>query len=563
MTKFRLKRIHAALVALFVVASCNASTRYAQCTNQFNPFAELGPYTRDSVIPVIGGAEGNYTKEFRSSTVENVSVNAESLPRRPYLGTELYWENPDSQEEEWFKQLGLDFLRVEVTPKEIVASDQGNSRLPASFTDWTADDFENGKGWSFGHSASSVTNILENSYGVRFPLMLMIQAGGESYMGLVPDSEDYADYFLATVYYYNVIKGMNLKYWEVLNEPDWGYNNAHVSPDQYAAIFKRVVARIKNFPDKRVNSISLGGPVLGSGDPIDGSWPDGYANRDSDQGRQWRDYVPTLLDKGSRDGHCDVGFLSWHDYGSDTWKTAASIYDLSRTYALANRVEAFAKYVSAYTSGGSQLPLVVSEMNFAAGETLPDTKARFKNFYSALWHASALNNYFSTGKVTMISHFFWKGDNSWPKGLVYRDTDSGNQLVRTPVWWMYREYIRHTESRILASFDGRQNAWADAVATTDDKGQVMYLIAVNKGEGEQQIDFSFNVPESLLGPVVISKERMHKAGDGEFGDPFMKPALIQDYAFQSTFLENKKQVRYIETLPPRSIVFYTVIPVKQ
>src|SRR5262249_19221073 len=149
----------------------------------------------------------------------------------------------------------------------------------------------------------------------------------------------------------------------------------YCSPNTYADIFKKVAERIKNFPDPRVNSIRLGGPVLGSGDPIDGSWPGGFANRDSDGQRQWRAYIPALLTRGSRDGQHDVGFLSWHDYGSDRWNPDSSLMKLDRTYSVINRVNAMYNLANDYTkAAGERPPLVISEFNFAAGEIEPETE---------------------------------------------------------------------------------------------------------------------------------------------------------------------------------------------
>lgn len=558
MNRHRKLTISLVLILFSTASMCDStSVRSMNCPDRIDPMVELGVYKQPSTIPAIGTAQGTYAGEISSGDTPNKLVDPHTLPKRPYLGTELYWEESDDQERGWFQELNLDFLRVEVTPRESVESRRSESLLPADFTQWSASDFERDHGWRFNHPDSTVTNILDNSYGVQFHLMMMMHYGGERYMGRVPDSDDYADYFLATVYYYNVIRGLGIKYWEVLNEPDWGYEKASISPEQYAAVFKRVAERIKSFPDERVSSIYLGGPALGSGDPVDGKWPDGYANRDGDGERQWRKYVPVLLDQGSRDGQCDVGFLSWHDYGSDTWKPDKSIYALDHLYALVNRVEAFAAMGKTYS--GHNLPLVVSEFNLAAGETKADTKAYYKNFYAALWHTSALNNYFSSGKVTMLSPYRWKGDNHWPKAFVYQDNDSGNVLVRNTVWWAYREYIRHTQTRILAAYNGKLNPWADAVVTTDEDGRMFYLIAVNKSDEPQLIDFSFDVPEPLTGKVTVSKQIMQQQGDSSYGEAFAEPIITPIYDFQPLTLLGGKQIKYAEMILPRTIVYITVV----
>jgi hypothetical protein len=390
--------------------------------------------------------------------------------------------------------------------------------------------------------------------------MMMMHQGAESIMGQIPNSADYADFFLATVYYYNVIQNRQIKYWEVLNEPDWGCGDPAktCSPTDYAAVFKRVAERIKNFPDPRISSIDLGGPVLGSGDPTDGSWPDGYPNRTKDGERQFRQYVPTLLAQGSRDEHHDVGFLSWHIYGSDTWGRPNNLYELNQQYAIVNEINAYDQMSQAYTGTNAGLPLIISEMNFAAGNTKAETKAYYKNFYAALWYTSALNNVFSTGRVSLVSHFFWKGDNHWPKGLIYQDTDSQKQMVRTTAWWAYYEYIQHTQSKILASYDGRFNPWADAIVTTDPTGQMLYLIADNKNDQPTTIDFSFDVPATLAGDVAISKRMMEKNGADLFGDAFDPPAITDVYQFQDVNVNAGLQMRYNETIPARTIVYYTV-----
>lgn len=523
-------------------------------------------YKHVAAIPAIGTPSGIYMGEFRSGDMPNTPVDPAKLPNRPFVGTELYYEDNGAtgeQEADWFRQLDLDFLRVEVDADEIISPKRTSSLLPNDFTEWTADDFESGKGWRFNAPDTSVTNILQNSYGVEFPLMLMMHYGAESFMGQIPNSASYADYFLATVYYYNVVRGMNIKYWEVLNEPDWGYGDPAqvVSPTQYAAIFKRVAERIKNFPDARVNSIALGGPVLGSGDPIDGKWPDGYPNRDSDGERHLRDYIPKLLAQGSRDGQQDVGFLSWHIYGAEHWGRPNNIYELDQNYAIINQIDAYYKLGANYTGDKAGLPLVISEMNFAAGETDAEAKAYYKNFYAALWHTSTLNNIFSTGHVALLSHFYWKGNDHWPKGLVYKDADSGDQLVRNTVWWAYREYMQHTQNKVLAASNSKRDPWVDALVTTDERGKMLFLIAVNKSGQPKAIDFSFNVPDSLTGQVAISKRTMTKSGTGTFGAAFAEPTIKDVYQFQPVNLVATQQLRYAETLPPRSIVYYTVVAV--
>jgi hypothetical protein len=248
-----------------------------------------------------------YTGEISSADAPRKAIDLPCLPNRPFLGTELYWlpeGERGAQERAWLRELQLDFLRVEVTADEVRSAEAADPFDPAfSAADF---DYQSGRGWHFNDPERTLTNIMPNIGGaegvVRFPLMMVMHYGGEAYMGNPPNSDAYADYFLAVVYYYNVVLEQGIKYWEVLNEPDWGYENVPVSPETYAAIFRRVAERVRAHPDPRVNSIRLGGPVLGSGDPIDGTYPTGFANRTDDGERAWRAYIPTLLAKGSRDG---------------------------------------------------------------------------------------------------------------------------------------------------------------------------------------------------------------------------------------------------------------------
>ena len=517
-------------------------------------------YMRTDALSAHGEPQGVYTGEISSADAPRKAIDLPCLPNRPFLGTELYWlpeGELGAQERAWLRELQLDFLRVEVTADEVRSAEAADPFDPAfSAADF---DYQSGRGWHFNDPERTLTNIMPNIGGaegvVRFPLMMVMHYGGESYMGNPPNSDAYADYFLAVVYYYNVVLEQGIKYWEVLNEPDWGYNDAPVSPETYAAIFRRVAERVRAHPDPRVNSIRLGGPVLGSGDPIDGTYPTGFANRTDDGERAWRAYIPTLLAQGSRDGAQDVGFLSWHDYGSDTWNVPNNIYRLENIYALYNRVNALHALSQTY---GEPLPLVISEMNLAAGKTLPQSKAYYKNFYAALWHTSALNTYFATGKVRMISHFFWKGNHYWTKGLVYQDVDSGNALVRNPVWWAYREYIAHTEQKILAAYTGLQDRWLDAIVTTDPNGQVIHLIAVNKSDLPRAIDFAFDAPSTFGGDVSVSKRMMQPNGAGRYGAPFAEPIITDSYQQQPVKIAADRQIRYAETLPPRTIAYYTL-----
>jgi hypothetical protein len=517
-------------------------------------------YMRKSALSAYGAPQGVYTGEISSADTLRKSVDLACLPNRPFLGTELYWlpeGERGAQERAWLRELQLDFLRVEVTADEVRSAEAADPFEPTfSAADF---DYQSGRGWRFNDPERTLTNIMPNIGGaegvVRFPLMMVMHYGGEAYMGNPPNSDAYADYFLAVVYYYNVVLEQGIKYWEVLNEPDWSYDDVPVSPEAYAAIFRRVAERVRAHPDPRVNSIRLGGPVLGSGDPIDGTYPTGFANRTDDGERNWRAYIPTLLAQGSRDGAYDVGFLSWHDYGSDTWNVPNNIYRLENIYALYNRVNAIHALSQTY---GAPLPLVISEMNFAAGKTLPQSKAYYKNFYAALWHTSALNTYFATGKVRMISHFFWKGNDYWTKGLVYQDADSGDALVRNPVWWAYREYIAHTEQKILAAYTGLQDRWLDAIVTTDPSGRVIHLIAVNKSDLPRAVDFAFDAPASFGGEVLVSKRMMQANGAGRYGAPFAEPLITDSYQWQPVKIAAERQIRYAERLPPRTIAYYTL-----
>ncbi|PJF35853.1 MAG: hypothetical protein CUN49_08440 [Candidatus Thermofonsia Clade 1 bacterium] len=561
------KRAVALCLLLALIGVLTSSTAQAElCLGAlFSTWAaselpEPTTYMRAETDSAIGTAQGIYTGEISSGRAQRKAVDRACLPNRPFLGTELYWlpeGESGEQERAWLRELQLDFLRVEVTADEVRDAHAADPFDPSfSQADF---DYQSGRGWHFNDPERTLTNIMPYIGGtdglVRFPLMMVMHHGGESYMGNPPNSQAYADYFLAVVYYYNVVLNQGIKYWEVLNEPDWGYGEAAVSPSVYAAIFRRVAERIRAHPDPRVNSIRLGGPVLGSGDPIDGDYPTGFANRTNNGERAWRAYIPTLLAQGSRRGAHDVGFLSWHDYGSDTWDVPNNLYRLENIYALYNRVNALYAYSAAYPV---PLPLVISEMNLAAGKTLAQSKAYYKNFYAALWHTSALNTYFATGKVRMLSHFFWKGNNHWPKGLVYQDADSGNALVRNPVWWAYREYIAHTAQKILAAYTGLQDRWLDAIVTTDADGQVIYLIAVNKSDAPRAIDFAFDAPEGFGGTVLVSKRTMQPGGDGLYGAPFAEPLITDAYQWQPVQLALDRQIRYAETLPPRTIVYYTL-----
>src|SRR5262249_4518371 len=154
--------------------------------------------------------------EFFSGPQPNNAVDPGSLPNRPFIGTELYWIDPEPEgeaERDWLKALHLDFLRVEVDVRDVRTEERLSNTHYPDLTSWSASDFENGHGWHFNDPTTAVTNILGNLSFVKFPLMLMMHYGGENYMGDVPSGADYAEYFLTTVYYFNVIRNMNIKYW--------------------------------------------------------------------------------------------------------------------------------------------------------------------------------------------------------------------------------------------------------------------------------------------------------------------------------------------------------------
>src|SRR5579864_4695110 len=222
------KRIALLTALMIALIGMRLSHTAAQGNEPGDPIPWPGNYNHIATIPTVGDPIGVYTQEFGASDAPNVPVDPATLPNRPFLGTEPYSEDTDpanAQEASWFEQLGLDFVRVEVDASDVIDPGRTDSLLPADFTTWAAADFEQRQGWHFNDPISSVTGILQNSYGVQFPLMMLMHYGAEPFMGQIPDSDSYADYFLATVYYYNVMRGMNIKYWEVLNEPDWGYGD--------------------------------------------------------------------------------------------------------------------------------------------------------------------------------------------------------------------------------------------------------------------------------------------------------------------------------------------------
>lgn len=525
--------------------------------------SDVYSFKRKVIMPVIGLPTGSYTNEFTSSSRTQRKIELSSLLRRPFIGTETYWipqgDDLDSNNErKWLRELELDFLRIENLAGEL---ENGNddSNPYTDFTGWEASDFEQNNGWNFNDPEMQSSNLI-NHYDeyVQFPLMMVMHYGGESYMNDPPNSEEYAEYFLATVYYNNVIKGRGIRYWEVLNEPDWGWKNS-CSPKCYAEIFKKITTRIKNHPNPLINSIRLGGAVQGSGDPIDGRWPNGFPNKVDDGGRGVRDYVPSMLRNGSRPGKQDIGLVTWHDYGEEGWGSS-NPFTLDNTYVWYNRAIWFYKQIGDYLTFKGPPPLMgVSELNFDAGSAHETVKYLYKSFYSNLWHASALNNYFATGKIDLISHFRWKGHNGSPKSFVYKDLDSNNKLIRNPIWWGYKNYIEHTAELILASCPGIKDRWTDAIVTVDRTGKLIYLIAVNKSHQERSIKFSFNIPSSMYGNVRVSKQTMRKSGRGPYGAPFAEPIIEYPYQFQRVHLDDGKKLQYKEKIPAQTIVYYTLV----
>ncbi|GAB4547040.1 MAG: hypothetical protein OHK0023_07680 [Anaerolineae bacterium] len=556
-------------IVFFLMLHLPVSAEETGCASAASATSDSIPepiqYARQRPQWDVSSGFGSYGGEFTLADTPRRAVDIQCLPRRPLLGTELYYiERSAEQEQAWLRELQFDVLRIEVMAEEIEGSRNDDGDPRTSFDGWTAADFAQ-RGWRLGDPEYSVANIMQyiGAQGlVRYPYMMMMHYGGEPWMGNLPNSEDYAEYVLATIYYYNVVQGANIKYWEILNEPDWGYGDDGqiASPEVYAEIFRRVAERVKAHPDPRVNSVRLGGPVLGSGDPIDGDFPTGFANAFSDGERFWRSYIPTLLAHGSRPGAFDIGFLSWHDYGSDTWDAANNIYQLENTYALYNRVRAMQQLAAGYEqASGAALPLIVSEFNLAAGKTLPQTKEYYKNFYAALWHTSALNNYLASGRLTMLFPFFWKGDNYWPKSFIYRDSDSGDELVRNPLWWAYREYIRYLGDRILAAQNGTQDRWLDVIVTTEEDGKALYVIVVNKSDIHREVTLTFDAPSEINGEVFVSKQIMRAGGDGPFGAPFAEPHLAAVYNNQPIQLDGGRQIRYADSIPPRQIVYYRIV----
>jgi hypothetical protein len=101
------------------------------------------------------------------------------------------------------------------------------------------------------------------------------------------------------------------------------------------------------------------------------------------------------------------------------------------------------------------------------------------------------------------------------------------------------------------------------IVTTDAQGKMLYLIAVNKSDQPQTIDFSFDVPASLLGPAAVSKGVMVKGGQRRYEEAFKEPVITYSYRFQPLDLQIGKRLRYQETMPPRTITYYTLTKVQK
>lgn len=353
------------------------------------------------------------------------------------------------------------------------------------------------------------------------------------------DSDAFAKHVVDVLVKWNITKGRNIRFLEVDNEPDYAPNGG-ISPATYASAFKKVVDAVRAYPDARVNTVWIGGPTLGSGDPIDGGncQQGGYANKTSNR-NHWREFIPLIKDRAN--------FLTWHDYGEpgvpdkngvDQPWGKTRLDQLDQICEVVNRVNAF--------SNG--LPVIISENNWDAGWPLPDKSiVLYQKFFTALWRVSLLNNYASTGKVIASIAFDWKSQ----KGLL-----SGGGTPQ-PVYYAYQQYVKTAQARVLASQNGLVNPWTDAVVTISDDGNTIGMIVVNKAATPQNFDFSFNVPVNLAGTMTVNRILMQAGGQGEYGS-VATPPVTQTSSYSLSVVTGK-QLRYTEVIPPQSIVFYTLV----
>lgn len=253
-----------------------------------------------------------------------------ALPNRPWFGTEIYNILGMKADELLFvEELGIDFTRIGVTPYWREGREYGQNDDDDPFTDFTtfsAEDMESPSlsGWNMKPLSDRFDRFLERGFQ---PIVTVIhRSESEAYfdashhIGKGPLTgihlDEYGEFFLAHVYYLNVLKEYECHYWEILNEPNngsWIDTAGYFNASEYAAVVSAVGQRIRNFPDSRVNSIVLGGATVGSGGPIDGSFDDGgFQYRDY---FEYGDYYATMLNQADNDIRNYVDMITYHLYG--------------------------------------------------------------------------------------------------------------------------------------------------------------------------------------------------------------------------------------------------------
>lgn len=452
----------------------NTPTPSATAVPTSIPTATRLPLQPSPTSEVIGGQSAT----FQVGTGDNHPVDPSLQPLMPFICTQVYFV--EDAIKTLFQALKLACVRIDLT------------------------------------TGAFDTQIVSSLTPGMFALMSVDACCG--------GGDGYAQHFLDEVVFWNVTNGKNFKYWEVMNEPDYHGE----SPTVYADIFKRTVAKIRAYPDPRVNSILIGGPTLGSGDPIDGTYPTGYANQTSNR-NGWRDYMPLMRDQAD--------YLTWHDYG-ETGAWGNGIMLLENLYSVANRVNAFA--------GNKRV--FISETNADAGSVTTDTAAKLWNFYAALWFTSELNQYASTGKVIGVVHFDF-GNVKTPsrKGFV----DFSGQAL--PVYYSTQAYLETAQTHLLTAQNGLINRWADVTVSVSEDGKTIGVIAVNKATTPTTIDLPFDVPLAFNGDVTIQRQQLTAGGAGDYGAISTPPVTVT--SIEALSLPPGSPLHYQETLPARSIVY--------
>jgi hypothetical protein len=262
---------------------------------------------------------------------------------------------------------------------------------------------------------------------------------------------DFANWCALLVQYVNVELGKNVKYWEILNEPDDQGYNGRTDFQEVGRIWAQAAAAMK----AKDPTIICGGPALAR------AW-DGQ-----------RDNVRGFLDTAGS----NLGFISYHAYGTGSASTSTqSLYD-----AGAN-IWGPSYWVTSifWERGQTPLPRYHDELNVNSSQSQNNLDQRTFNEKGMVFNALALLQLATYGYTDGVA--LWNESDGW-NGIM----DGGTAYTRRPTSYLVEELNRDGFGTVTASSssdDSKVRVYALK------SGNYVKLILVNRSETTATVQFT-------------------------------------------------------------------------